>query len=111
MSKVEIKISVISLNIKTKTSGSIPMFILKYHIIITLLCLTDSKNISIYKSQFPETPKYADIIQVFKKEDETDKANYCCISVLSSISKTFEKTLFAQIETFMDNLPTYIELS
>lgn len=109
MSKVEIKISVISLNIKTKTSGSIPMFILKYHI-ITLLCLTDSKNISIYESQFPETLKYADIIQVFKKEDETDKANYCFISVLPSISKTFEKTLFAQIETFMDNKPNYIEL-
>ena len=86
------------------------MFILKYHIVITLLCSTDSKNISIYESQFPETPKYEDIIQVFKKEDETDKANYCCISVLSSISKTFEKTLFAQIETFMDNKPTYIEL-
>ena len=45
--------------------------------------------------------KYADITLILKKEDETDKANYHPISILPLISKSFQKILYAQKETFM----------
>ena len=47
-----------------------------------------------------------DTTPVFKKEDETDKANERPIGVLLSISKIFEKICFTQIEKLMNNKPS-----
>ena len=52
--------------------------------------------------------KYADVSPIFKKGDRLDKSNYRPISILSSLSKIFEKLLFAQINRFMEpNLSMY----
>ena len=40
---------------------------------------------------FPDGLKIADIVPVFKKEDQNDKTNYRPISLLPLISKIFEK--------------------
>ena len=42
----------------------------------------------------------ADIVPVFKKEDQNDKANYRPINLMSLISKIFEKVLYQQVKDF-----------
>ena len=42
----------------------------------------------------------ADIVLVFKKEDQNDKANYRPINLMSLISKIFEKVLYQQVKDF-----------
>ena len=55
-----------------------------------------NKCISI--KSFPDELNVADVIPVFKKEDPSNKANYRPISLLTIISKIFERVLFEQIE-------------
>ena len=49
---------------------------------------------------FPDELKIADIVPVFKKEDQDDKTNYRTMSLLPLISKIFEKFFYYQIEDF-----------
>lgn len=51
-------------------------------------------NKSLRLSYFPESWKLANVIPVHKKGDVSDPANYRPISLLSSISKIFEKCVF-----------------
>ena len=51
---------------------------------------------------FPDIVKYADISQVFKKGDTTDKSNYSPISILSNFSKIFEKLIYTLINSFIE---------
>ena len=46
--------------------------------------------------------KYAIVTPPFKKDDNTDKANYRSISVLPCISKIFERLMFKQIAEFVE---------
>ena len=48
--------------------------------------------------------KYADITPVFKIGDTTDKTNYRPISTLSNFSKDFEKMIYIQINSFMEQV-------
>ena len=57
-------------------------------------------NSSIPTDTFPNELKIADIVPVFKKEDQNDKTNHRPISILPLISKIFEKVLYQQIEDF-----------
>ena len=49
---------------------------------------------------FPDELKVVGVIPEFKNEDPNDKVCYRPISLLPIISKTFERFLFEQIETF-----------
>ncbi len=54
---------------------------------------------------FPDKLKIAKIILIFKKDDETQFANYRSISHLPTISKIFEKIIFKQLyKFFLDNI-------
>ena len=48
-------------------------------------------NSFISAGTFPDKLKIADMVPVFKKEDQNDKTNYRPISLLSLISNIFEK--------------------
>ena len=61
-------------------------------------------NSSISTGIFPDELKIADIVPVFKKEDQNDKTNYRPISLLPLISKIFEKFLYQQIEDFSNKI-------
>ena len=91
-----------SMNTKKKTSGDIPTSILKTFITSFNGSLTDCINNCIFESDFPQYLKNADISPCFKKGDPTDKSNYRPISILSAISKVFEKILFEQIITYIE---------
>ena len=89
------------LNNNKKTSGNIPIRILKENINILLPHITDCINSSISDGIFPDALKLADISPIFKKGNETDKVNYRPISLLPAISKVYEKIIYIQLEEFM----------
>ena len=48
--------------------------------------------------------KLADVVPIFKKNDILNKMNYRPISVLSCISKIFEKLLISQLRMYFDDI-------
>ena len=72
--------------------------------------LTDIINNSIKNGVFPDELKLAEVIPLFKKADPFDKSNYCPVSLLSHMSKVFERIIYNQIneyiEPFLSNLLT-----
>ena len=47
---------------------------------------------------------YADVIPIHEKDDKTDKENYCPISILSNLSKVYERLMCNQIYPYFDTL-------
>ena len=64
--------------------------------------LTDVINKSINEGKFPSELKLADVIPCFKKDDPTNKSNYRPISILSAVSKVYEKVIYNQIFSFIE---------
>ena len=60
-------------------------------------------NEDLVKSEFPDTLKLLNIVPVQKKEDPTDKTNYRPVSVLSLLSKVFEKVMYEQLYEYLNN--------
>ena len=50
---------------------------------------------------FPNELKLADVSPVFKKDGDLNKDNYRPVSILSYMSKVFEKIFYKQIDRFM----------
>ena len=55
------------------------------------------------KSEFPSALKLANITPVFKKGERECKNNYRPVSILSNVSKIFERIIFNQILNYMDS--------
>ena len=53
---------------------------------------------------FPQNPKLADVTPIFKKGIKQSKENYRPVSVLSALSKIFEKLMLHQISDYMENI-------
>ena len=84
-------------NLKPKNSSghdSISLILLKASINSIAKPLTCIINQSLKTGRFPSKLKVAKIIPIFKKGDEHDFNNYRPISLLPSISKVFEKTIY-----------------
>ena len=67
---------ILHLDSSKKTSGVIPIKILRLAAKETSLFLTNHFNECIDKGIFPDELKWTDIIPVHKKNDATDKTNY-----------------------------------
>ena len=59
-------------------------------------------NKSLELRKFPSEMKLADVTPVFKNEDQTKKENYRPISILSNLSKVFERCLYNQLSVLFD---------
>lgn len=59
-----------------------------------------SLNSSIKASKFPENLKLADITPLYKKGKKDIKKSYRPVSIISNLSKIFEKCIFKQIPHF-----------
>ena len=71
--------------------------------------LTTLINNCLKKVVFPDDLKLADMTLIFKKEDSLNKENYRPDSVLSHLSKVFERIIYKQIDSFMENkFSTYL---
>ena len=90
---------------KAGQSTDIPTKITKQNLDIFAGFILTSFNQSVANSIFPSSLKNADITSVvFKKGDRNLKDNYRPVSILSNISKTFERCMFQQISKFMEPL-------
>ena len=54
-------------------------------------------NEDLVKSEFHDPLKPSNIVPLLKKEDPTDKTNYRPNSVLSLLTKVFEKVMYEQL--------------
>ena len=61
-------------------------------------------NKCIITSEFPKQLKKTNVSPLFKKDNPLVKKNYRPVSILTSISKTFEKLLAFQLEQFQDTI-------
>ena len=59
-------------------------------------------NQPLYTGIFPKQLKIAKVIPLFKKGEETSIGNYRPISLLSSISKVFERVVFNQLYQYLN---------
>ena len=63
--------------------------------------LTKSINYSIQHCSFPQELKLSEVIPMYKKSDPLQKENYRPVSLLSHVSKVFERTIHKQIMNYM----------
>ena len=93
---------IMNLNVSKATLiGDISVDILKSTVDIHLPFTTNSMNLSIEKSCFPEELKLVDVNPIFKKKDDLDKENYRPVSALQHVSKVFERIIYHQIRDYM----------
>ena len=52
---------------------------------------------------FPDVPKTAKVVPVFKKDSKLDHNNYRPIPLLSNIEKILEKRTYKRLHTFLNN--------
>ena len=79
----------------------IPTDTLKQTIDIHLPIMTQIVNMSTDNNCYPDDLKLDEVIPVLKKKDDLDKENHRPVSVLSHVSKFFERIMYQQIEDFM----------
>ena len=72
--------------------------------------LTHIVNISIQTGNIPDDLKMARVIPLYKKKSKTDAGNYRPVSVLSIISKVFERVVFNQLNKFLTDQNLLYEL-
>ena len=87
---------------KACQDADVPTKILKENADIFADFLYASFNEFVKKSEFPSVLKQANITPVFKKRERECKNNYRPVSILSNVSKIFERIMFRQISNYMD---------
>ena len=99
---IEREIEKLNIN-KPTTFNNIPAKILVENSEICSPFISKIYNDAIFNSKFPGPLKHADITPVHKKDETTKKENYRPVSILPSISKFFERYMYDQIYTYMNN--------
>ena len=60
-------------------------------------------NYCVDKGEFSNDLKHADIVPIYKK-NKCEKENYGPVSILSNLSKIYEKLIYNQIYEYFDNI-------
>ena len=64
---------------------------------------------SLKEGIFPSLHKEADVCPIYKKDEATECENYRPISLLSNISKNFERIMYTHLEEFLKSLEVLYE--
>ena len=100
----EVKKEILKLNSKkSSTYDAIPASILRQTIEVHLKYLRNTINNSLRESTFPDELKQSEVIPVYKTLDPLQKENYRPVSLLPHISNVFERVIYNQINSFMEN--------
>ena len=94
-------------NLKSKKASQktdIPIKIVNENVDIISHFLYNNFNSSLPCSTFPTGMKCADVTPIHKKDDKTDKTNYCPISILPNLSKVYERLMYNQISPYFDSV-------
>ena len=105
ISSHEAFIEIAKLKDTKKTSGSIPVDILKLanrELPLISDCISKCFNKCLSDNYFPEELSWADVVPIHKKDSTTDKTNYRPISLLPAASKVFERLIFNQLTSFFE---------
>ena len=79
---------------KPSQKTDIPIKIVKENVDVISHFLYHNFNNSLSCSTFPTGMKYADVTPIHKKDNKTGKANYRPISILSNLSKGYERLMY-----------------
>ena len=82
---------------------AIPASMIKQSIEVHLKYLTSTINHFLKESTFPDKLKQSKVIPVHKNLDPLQKENYRSVSLLSHISKIFERVIYKQTYNFMES--------
>ena len=82
----------------------IPAKVLSQSRLVISQPLTNIFNSCILYNTFPDLCKLAEIRPIYKKSDPLDKKNYRPVSILTSLSKLFEKLLESQLISFQNKI-------
>ena len=80
----------------------ISVFFVKVGIEVLAPLLTQLFNLFLSTGRFPDSWKIARVAPIHKKGPKDDRSNYRPISVLSVISRLFEKLVFGQLYSYLD---------
>ena len=86
---------------KVTSNGDTSFYILKSTADIHLPYITNMINVSIENVCFPVELMLAEVSPIFRKKDDLNEENYWPASVLSHVSKVFERIMHHQINDFM----------
>ena len=87
-----------NLNVRKTCRGSdIPTKIIKLNIDLFSNFICQDFNYCISIGKFPNELKHVDVLPVHKNKDKSDKTNYRPVSILSNISKIYEKIIYNQL--------------
>ena len=101
VTKDEISSAIKTLNHKKATlSNDIPTKIIQRFGDIFTDFLYNNFNSCLESGMFPNELKLAEVIPVYKKNDKKDKSNYRPISILSNISKIYERCIQTQLNEY-----------
>ena len=92
---------------KATISNDIPTKIIQQFTEIFIDCLSNNFNNCLKGGMFSIELKLADVLPVFKKNDQKDKSNYRPISINPNISKIYERCIQTQNEYFVNFLSKY----
>ena len=92
---------------KAGSSNSTPTNILKLFKKEFSKPLSDIINMFFNQGVFPNILKIANVISIHKKGDKLDCNNYRPISLLSNISKLFEKSMHIRLVNFHKKINSY----
>ena len=98
--------------LKNKSTSDTKVSVLKIANEVTKFksVITDVINSSFEQGVFPQQLKMAKVIPVHKSGSKTEISNYRPISLLSSFSKIFEKTMHNRITNFMESNQSLYEM-
>jgi len=89
------------LPIKPSTFSSVPVYMFKQIVDLISPVICSLFNASISTGVFPDSLKVARIVPIHKSGDRSVPSNYRPISVLSVLSKIFEKMMFTRVQSFI----------